>query len=67
MMTEFEELVLQDALTQISDKGEKLENMLKDYWNQMLNTDTTIDPMRCDGDSEPFVEWETEYGKQPYV
>jgi hypothetical protein len=66
-MTEFEELVLQDVLTQTSDKCEKLEDILNDYWNKMLNTDTDINPIQCDGDSEPFVEWETEYGKQPYV
>lgn len=58
MMTEFEKLVLQDVLTQTSDKCKKLEDMLKDYWNQMLNTDTTIDPMWCDGDSEPFMNWD---------
>lgn len=61
-MTEFEELVIQDIVTwaiktKAHEKYENYNEMLKDYWNIMLNTDTTIDSMDCDGDSEPFMDW----------
>lgn len=32
--------------------------MTKAYEEELLNTDTNIDPMWCDGDSEPLDDWD---------
>jgi hypothetical protein len=61
MMTKFEKLVMQNILQwafKVHGNYENFSEMLEDYWDKMLNTDTIIDPMWCDGDSEPFMNWD---------
>ena len=62
-MTKLETMVMQDILSwaivnEAHGKYENFNKMLKSYWNQMLNTDATINSMWCDGDSSPLTDWD---------